>query len=145
MFKLLAAALLLSCAAGAAAQAVPAGQWDVSSTVVDLSVPGMPGFLQRMVRGKSRAEHKRLLAGQGVEALLEPDPKAHCRVDSQRIENGQYSQALTCPQRRGEPMHIARSGTYDAAGFIGRAAVSGATTKGALRIVLAQRAVRVRD
>ena len=127
----------------AAAQAVQPGSWDVTSTVVELTVPGVPGFLQRMARGRSKAEHKRLVAGQGVEALLAPDPKARCHVDSQTVGGGRYAQALTCPQKKGEPLRIARAGTVDATGFAGTATVSGATPKGALRIVLAQRAARV--
>ena len=122
-----------------------AGRWDVTSTVADLSIPGAPGFIVRMMRGKSKAEHKRLPAAQGVEALLVPDPKARCRVDSQRIAGGRYTQALTCPQKRGEPMRIARDGTYDGSGFVRQATVTGTTPKGAMRIVLNQRAARVGD
>ena len=127
----------------AAAQAVQPGAWDVTSTVSELSIPGVPGFLQRMARGRSKAEHKRLAAGEGVDALLAPDPKARCRVDSQVVADGRYAQALTCPQKKGDPVHIARAGTYDAAGFAGRATVTGTTPKGALRISLDQRASRV--
>ncbi|MGI4949333.1 MAG: DUF3617 domain-containing protein, partial [Janthinobacterium lividum] len=101
----------------------------MNSTVVDLAVPGVPGFIQHMMRGKSKAEHKRLAAGQSVEALLAPDPKAGCRIDDQRIADGHYTQALTCPQKRGEPMRITRDGTYDASGFVGRATVKGTTPK----------------
>lgn len=127
----------------ALAQAVQPGAWDVTSTLSELSVPGVPSFLQRMARGHSSAEHKRLLAGQGVEALLAPDPKARCRVDSQNVAGGRYAQALTCPQKRGGTVSISRTGTYDASGFVGTATVTGATAKGALRIALAQRAARV--
>ena len=98
--------------AAASSQVIQPGAWDVTSKVVDLTVPGMPGFIARMVRGKSRAEHKRVIAGQGVEALLAPDPKARCRVDGERIANGRYEQALTCPQKTGDPLHIPRAGTY---------------------------------
>ena len=78
-----------------------------------------------------------------MEALLAPDPKARCRVDSQRVADGRYAQALTCPQKKGEPMRIVRAGTYNAAGFVGRATVAGTTPKGPLSIVLDQRAARV--
>jgi len=142
MRRLLAAALVLLPAA-AEAQSLQPGAWDVTSKVVDLTVPGVPGFLARMARGKSKAEHKRLAAGQSVEALLAPDPKARCRVDSQRVADGRYAQALTCPQKKGEPMHIMRAGTYDATGFVGRATVAGTTPKGQMNIVLDQRAARV--
>lgn len=145
MYKIVVAIVLLAGSAGAAAQSVAPGRWDVTSTVVDLTAPGVPGFLVRMMRGKSKAEHKRLSAGQGIEALIAPDPKAQCRIDSQRIENGRYTQMLTCPQKKGEPIHIARNGTYDQNGFVGRASAAGTTAKGAMRIVLAQRAARVGD
>lgn len=125
--------------------ALAAGRWDVTSTVVELSVPGVPIFLVRMMRGKSKAERKRLSAEQGIEALLVPDPKATCRVDSQRVADGRYAQTLTCPQKRGEPMHIARAGTYDGSGFVGIATVTGVTPKGPMKIVLNQRAARIGD
>lgn len=134
---------LLAVPALAAAQAVEPGRWDVTSTVVELAVPGVPGFLQRMARGRSSAEHKLLSAGQGVAALLAPDPKARCTVDSQRVADGRYAQALTCPQKGGEPVHIARSGTYDGTGFVGRATVARTTSKGSVRIVLDQRTARI--
>lgn len=137
------AAVLVLLPATALAQVVPPGGWDVTSTVVDLTAPGVPGFIARMVRGKSKAEHKHLTSGQGIEALLAPDPKAQCRVDSQVVMNGRYAQALTCPQKKGDPVHIARSGTYDTTGFVGRATVTGTTAKGPMRVVLDQRAARV--
>ena len=127
----------------ATAQAVQPGRWDVTSTIVELAAPGVPGFLQRMARGHSSTEHKLLSAGQEVEALLAPDPKARCVVDSQRIANGRYAQVLSCPQKQGEPVHITRTGTYDASGLSGQATVAGVTSKGELRIVLNQHAVRV--
>ena len=94
----------------AAAQDLPAGQWSVTSTIVDLVVPGVPGFMQRMAKGRSTAERKRLVGGQGVEALLAPDPKAGCHVDSQTIAGGRYAQALTCPSKKGSPMRVIRGG-----------------------------------
>lgn len=133
---------LLSVPTLAAAQAVQPGRWNVTSTIVELAVPGVPGFLQRMARGHSSAEHKTLSAGQGVDALLAPDPKARCTVDNQRIADGRYAQALTCPQKGGAPVHIARSGTYDASGFVGRAIVAGTTSKGSVRIILDQHTAR---
>lgn len=131
--------------ASANVQAVMPGRWDVTSTVVELSVPGVPGFLVRMMRGKSKAEHKRLAPGQGIDALLVPDAKAKCRVDSQQLADGRYAQNLTCPQKSGEPLHIARTGTYDRTGFLGDATVTGITPKGPMKIVLKQRAARVGD
>lgn len=127
----------------AEARAVEPGRWDVTSTVVELDLPGVPGFLQRMARGHASSEHKLLSSDQGVEALLAPDPKAKCTVESQRIVDGRYAQALTCPQKQGTPMHVVRSGTYDASGFVGRATVAGTTPRGAIRIVLDQHAAHV--
>lgn len=134
---------LIICAAATSAQTIQAGPWDVTSTVVELTVPGVPEFLQRLARGRSKAERKSVPAGRGVEALLVPDPKARCTVVSQRIADGRYAQVLSCPQKRGEPMHVARAGTYNATGFVGRATVTGNTAKGAMRIVLEQRAARI--
>ena len=137
----LAAALLLL-PVPVVAQTLQPGTWDVTSTVVDLTVPGVPGFLQRMVKGKSKAERKQLAAGQGIEALLVPDPKARCRIVDQRIADGHYAQTLSCPQKKGDAMNISRSGTYDARGFSGRATVRGATARGPISIVLDQSARR---
>ena len=129
----------------ASAEPLPPGKWDVTSTVVDLSVPGIPGFIQRMVRGKSKAERKLVSPGQGIEALIAPDPKARCTVETQHVAASRYAQALSCPQKRGEPMRILRSGSYDMSGFQGEATVTGDTPKGPMRIVLKQRAARVAD
>ncbi|MFZ3483510.1 DUF3617 domain-containing protein [Sphingomonas sp. 3-13AW] len=146
MFKSLAVALvLLPYASFAADPALAPGNWDVTSTTVELSVPGLPGFVARMMKGKSKKERKRISAGQGVEALLAPDPKARCRVDVQHVASGKYDQTLLCPQKEGEPMRVVRSGTYDTNGFVGRATVSGNTAKGPLRIVMDQRAARAGD
>lgn len=134
---------LLPLAAAAPVQPLEAGRWDVTSKVVEFVAPGVPGFVASMVRGKSRAEHKRLSAGEGMASLLAPDPKARCRVDNQTIASGRYAQTLTCPQKDGRPLRIDRLGSFDAGGFVGRATVSGMTAKGALRIVLDQRATRV--
>jgi hypothetical protein len=141
--RLLILAPLLTIPVAAEAQTVASGRWDIMSTVVELVAPGVPGFLQRMARGHSSVEHKRLSPGEGVEALLAPDPKAHCTVDSQRIADSRYAQALICPQKRNEPLRVVRVGTYDASGFVGRATVAGTTPKGALRIVLNQHTARV--
>ena len=135
-------AVLAVTPAAVTAQSLQSGSWDVTSKVVDLTVPGLPTIFVHMIRGKSKAEHKRLAAGDGVEALLAPDPKAQCRVESQGIADGRYVQALTCPQKHGEPLHIARAGTYTSTGFVGRASITGATPKGAMSITLDQRAVR---
>ncbi|MBB3472082.1 DUF3617 family protein [Sphingomonas sp. BK345] len=122
---------------------VEPGAWDVVSKVVDITVPGVPGFLVRMARGKSKAEHKRVSQGQGVDALLAPDPEARCRIESQSVADGRYAQTLACPQKKSTPLHIVRSGSYDASGFAGQAIVTGTTPKGALRITLDQRASRI--
>ena len=135
-------AAVLGLSTAGIAQAPSPVRWDVTSTVTDIAIPGAPGFLVRMAKGKSRAEKKCVAAGAGVAALLAPDPKAKCRVDSQQIADGRYAQVLSCPQRKGEPMRITRSGTYDASGFTGRADVAGQTSTGAMRIALAQRAAR---
>ncbi|KQT33762.1 hypothetical protein ASG29_04425 [Sphingomonas sp. Leaf412] len=115
----------------------------MTSTVVDLTVPGAPGFLLKMAKGKSRKEHKCLAPGQGIAAVLAPDPKAQCRIERQETTDGRYSQALLCPQKKGEPMRVVRSGTYDDRGFAGRAEMTGRTAKGAMRVLLDQRAARV--
>ena len=144
MLRLL-AWLLAAAPIAAGAQALQPGAWDVTSKVVDLTIPGVPAFMARMAKGKSKAEHRRLAAGEGIEALLAPDAKAHCRVDSQRIADGRYTQALSCPRKNAEPLRIARAGTYTAAGFVGRATLSGASPKGAMSVTLDQRAARVGD
>ncbi|MEG3163820.1 DUF3617 family protein [Sphingomonas sp. PB2P19] len=131
--------------AGASAEPIRPGKWAITSTVVDVSLPGVPGFIQRMIKGKSKAERKLVSAGQGIEALLTPDPKAHCKVETQHVASSRYAQALSCPQKGGEPMRIVRSGTYDASGFRGEATVAGSSRKGPVHMVLQQRAARVSD
>lgn len=140
-----AALVLLPTAALAADQVLPPGRWGVKSTTVEMSVPGLPGFVARMMRGKSKTELKRLTVGQGVAALLAPDPKAGCRIDSQQVAEGRYSQMLSCPQKQGEPIRVTRAGSYDRSGFTGQAMVTGTTPKGPMRISLDQRATRLGD
>lgn len=142
MIGILAAAIVAQ-PVSAPAPVVQPSAWKVASTVVDLAVPGIPHFLVRMARGKTKAERKSIAAGEGIDALLAPDPKARCRIESQRIAEGRYAQTLACPQKEGAPMIIVRTGGYDATGFAGQAVVTGTTPKGALRIVLAQRATRI--
>jgi hypothetical protein len=144
MIRHLAAAfIVLPSAILAADQPLAAGRWDVTSTTVEMSVPGLPGFVARMMKGKSKAEQKRVTAGQGIEALFVPDPKAKCHVDVQHFADGKFDQTLTCPQKSGDPVRVVRTGTYDKTGFVGTATVSGTTPKGPMRIVLNQRAARV--
>ena len=139
------AALLPILTAAADTPAIQPGGWDVKSTAVDLTVPGAPGFLLRMMRGKSKTEHKCLApqaAAQGIAALLVPDPKARCTVESTKIADGRFAQVIGCPQKDGRVMRLVRSGTYDATGFTARATMSGQTPKGPLNIVLDQTARR---
>lgn len=146
MLRFFAAILvLLPTASLAADQALPTGRWGITSTTVEMSVPGLPGFVARMMRGKSKTELKRLSVGQGVTALIAPDPKAGCHIDSQQIAEGTYSQTLSCPQKRGEPIRVTRAGSYDRSGFSGQAVVTGTTPKGPMRISLSQRAARLGD
>jgi hypothetical protein len=138
--------LLIAVPTHVSAQAIPAGRWDVISTAVDLVIPGAPGFMLRMMKGRSKTEHKCLApaaAQDGIAALLAPDPKAKCRVDSIQIGNGRYSQALSCPQKTGDPIRISRAGSYDAAGFTGRLKMAGQTPKGAMAITIDQTARHV--
>ena len=122
---------------------IATGRWDVVSTAVAMDIPGVPGFVLRMMKGRSKTEYKCVTADQamtGVAALLAPDPKARCRVDSLHIADGRYAQVLACPQREGAPLRIERAGTYDANGFTGRLQLAGATPKGAMSITLDQKA-----
>lgn len=135
--------ILLISPVGVSAQTIQPGKWDVTSTAVDLVVPGAPAFLLRMMKGKSKSERKCLdpsAANTGVAALLQPDPKAQCRIDSLQIGGGRYAQTLSCPQTSGPPIQIKRAGTYDASGFTGRLDMSGETPKGPMRMTLGQKA-----
>ncbi len=139
----------LSCLASSAvlpAQSVAPGRWAVKSTAVDLDIPGAPKFLLRMAKGRSRTEEKCLTPDQaqtGIAAVLAPDPKAQCHVDSLQVAGGRYTQTLSCPQKKGPPLKIVRDGTYQASGFAGQAQMQGMTPKGAMRIRLAQQATHV--
>ncbi|WP_454884952.1 DUF3617 domain-containing protein [Sphingomonas oryzagri] len=135
--------VLLSLPGTLVAQSIQTGRWDVTSTAVDLVIPGAPAFPVRMMKGKSKSERKCIsseLASTGVAVLLAPDPKAQCHIDAQQIAGGRYSQALTCPQKQGPPIRITRTGTYDASGFAGRLDMSGQTPKGAIHMTLDQKA-----
>lgn len=128
------------------AQSVAPGRWAVKSTAVELDIPGAPKFLLRMAKGRSKTEEKCLTPDQakiGIAAVLAPDPKAQCRVDSLQVAGGRYAQMLSCPQKKGPPLKIAREGTYQAGGFSGQAQMQGVTPKGAMRIRLDQRATHV--
>ena len=141
---LLLSALLLPSAA--TAQAIQPGRWDVTSTAVDLVIPGAPGFVLRMMKGRAKTERKCVsptAAQSGVAARLVPDPKAKCRVDAVQIGGGRYTQTLSCPQKQGAPLMVSRAGTYDAAGFTGRLRMNGQTPKGALAITIDQSARHV--
>ncbi|MES2419780.1 MAG: DUF3617 domain-containing protein [Pseudomonadota bacterium] len=130
----------------AAAQAIAPGRWDIVSTAVDLVIPGAPGFLLKMMKGRSKTEHKCVTPASsetGVAALLVPDPKAQCRVDSVQIDGGRYAQTLTCPQKNGGPMQISRAGSYTSNGFTGRLKMAGRAPKGPLAITLDQTATHV--
>lgn len=107
---------------------------------MQLDVPGVPAFIKRMARGHTTTERKCLLPGQTVAALPAPGPKALCRVDQVAIASGRYTQTLTCPQKQGRPMTVARSGKYYANGFNGRATVTSSTNKGPMNIILDQQA-----
>lgn len=145
MLKLAGVAFLL-CPVSLVAQAIPAGRWDIVSTAVDLQIPGAPAFLLRMMKGKSKSEHKCILAdqaGNGVAALLLPDPKVQCRVDSLQITDGRYKQTVSCPQKSGPAIRIERTGVYGASGFSGRLVMASETTKGTINITLDQKAIHL--
>lgn len=139
------APLLLLYPTTATAQAIQPGNWDVKSTAVDLVVPGTAGFLLRMMKGKSKTEHKCVAPDQaraGISALLAPDPKSKCRVESSHIADGRIAQVMVCPQKEGGTFRVARQGSYSATGFTARMIMSGQTPKGASRIVVDQTATR---
>lgn len=142
MIRHLVAATITMAAGAPAADSLTPGRWDIRSSTTEMSVPGLPSFIARMMQGRSKVEHKRLGKGEGVEALLAPDPKAKCHVDVQRVAAGTYHQALTCPQKDGQAVQVIRTGSYDKTGFAGVATITGKTAKGPMRIVLAQRASR---
>ncbi|MBJ6121665.1 DUF3617 domain-containing protein [Sphingomonas mollis] len=136
---------LLSLPLSASAQSLQSGNWDLTSTAVDLVVPGAPGFLLRMMRGKSKTEHRCLPPEQsraGVAALFVPNAEAKCTVERAVIADGRIDHAMSCPQKKGPPMHVVRAGTYNAAGFTARMTMTGQTEKGAMRIVADQVATR---
>jgi hypothetical protein len=137
--------LLLLVPAGLSAQAIQPGAWTGTITVREIVAPGVPGFLLRMATGKSKSEKKCVspaLAATGPAALLIPDPKANCTVASQRLAAGRYEQVLMCPQKKGPPLKVERSGRYDANGLAGQVTMAGDTPKGAFRFAGDQKVVR---
>ena len=145
MLKRLVPALVLLTGA-ADVQPIAPGNWAVTSTATAIDVPGVPAFMLRMMKGRSKTEYKCVApdqAAMGVTALLAPDPKANCRVESLQAANGRYTQAIACPQKNGPSLKIERVGTYDATGFTGRLQMAGTTPKGAMSMTLDQHATRV--
>lgn len=137
--------VLLSLPTVAAAQALQPGNWDLKSTAVDLDIPGAPGFMLRMMRGKSRTEHKCLPPEQsraGVAALFVPKPEAKCTVERAAIADGRIEHVMMCPQKKGPAMKVVRVGSYTPAGFTARMTMTGQTEKGAMKIVADQVATR---
>lgn len=133
--------ILSATAAPLAAQGIAPGRWDVTSTGVDLTIPGTPGFMLRMMRGKSQTERKCLTPEQaktGMAALLVPKPAAKCRVDRAIVADGRIDHAMLCPQKEGDPLRVTRVGTYTDTGFALRMTMAGTTPKGQLRIVADQ-------
>ena len=130
----LSALLLALVPAALSAQAIAPGEWTGRITVRELTAPGVPGFLLRMARGKSKSEKRCVpppLAATGIAALLAPDPKAKCTVASQHVADGRYDQLMMCPQKQGAPLKVARVGTYSAAGLTGKVVMDGTSAKGA--------------
>ena len=137
--------LLALVPAVATPQSLPAGSWAIKSTAVDLVIPGAPGFVLRMMRGKSRTERRCIAPDQaqaGVATLFVPKPEAKCTVEHARFADGRIDHAMSCPQKKGPPMRIVRAGSYGATGFTARMTMTGETDKGAMRIVADQVAAR---
>lgn len=127
------------------AQSVSPGNWDVKSTAVELVIPGTPGFMLKMMKGRSKTEHKCLLPDQartGPAALFAPDPKAKCSVERSQIAGGHIDQVMMCPQKKGPPVRATRTGTYNATGVTARLTMAGETPKGPMRVVIDQTASR---
>ncbi|MFA6114343.1 MAG: DUF3617 family protein [Sphingomonas sp.] len=123
------------------AQAVSPGNWDVKSTAVELVVPGTPGFMLRMMKGRSKTDHKCVAPEQaraGAAALFSPDPKAKCSVERSSVAGGRVDQVMMCPQKKGDPVRVTRTGTYNGASFTARLIMSGQTPKGPSRVVVDQ-------
>ncbi|TVV74760.1 DUF3617 domain-containing protein [Sphingomonas solaris] len=129
----------------AAAQSLLPGNWDVTSKSVELVVPGAPGFLLRMMRGKSKTEHKCLPVAEarnGVATLLAPKPEAKCTIERSVIAGGHIDHVMACPQKKGPPLHVSSVGSYATTTFNVRTTMTGQTDKGPLRIVADPAAVR---
>ncbi|MGW8281601.1 hypothetical protein ACWGK7_19185 (plasmid) [Sphingomonas aurantiaca] len=69
----------------------------MTSKAVDLTVPGVPGFILQMMKGKSRAERKHLSSWLGIEGLLMRAP----RIDGQCVADGRYTQTLKLLAKEG--------------------------------------------
>lgn len=124
---------------------IHAGNWDVKSTAVDLVVPGTPGFVLRMMRGKSKVDHKCIAPEQakaGLAAVLSPDAKAKCQVESLTVSGDRFEQAVNCPSKDNGTLHIVRSGTFTADSYTARMTMTGQSAKGATRVVIDQLAKR---
>ena len=119
----------------AAATPVPAGRYDVTFRVSDVGADGVPSFLLRMAKGRTRTERKCVPSGEGGPAvLIAPDAKAKCRVDRQTIANGRFEQQFTCPQKDGRTTTAVRNGAFTPTGYTASLVITGTTPKGKLRL-----------
>ncbi len=134
--------LILLLPAAADAPAIRAGGWANTITVREVVAPGVPGFLLRTAKGKSRTMKVCIppqAAATGPAALLAPDPKAKCTVERQAMAAGRYEQVLSCPQKSGAPLRVERTGRYDANGLTGQVSMAGTGPKGSFRFAGDQR------
>jgi len=95
----------------------------------------------RMMKGRSKVEHKCLLPDQaraGAGALFAPDPKSKCTVERSQIAGGHIDQVMMCPQKKGPPVRAVRTGSYTANSFAARLVMAGDMPKGPMRVVIDQ-------
>lgn len=142
---LLAPSLALLIAADA--PPIQPGEWTITSKPVELTVPGVPGFLLGMAK-KTRTEKRCLSpaqAQQGIAALIAPKKAKTCTLESRDVAAATVRQVYACRAKDGRVVRATLTGRYDASSFAGRFEMAGDTAKGAMRVVVDQSARRTAD
>lgn len=112
---------LLTAPAAAQAQVTP-GQWEMTSTVTSMEMPGAPPQVAQMMKSRMAGGKQNRVsycitpeqAKQGPQEMLKQNPS--CRFTKYSMKAGSLSTEMTC-QQNGGTMTARSSGSYTATSF----------------------------